>query len=506
MSRLDGCIHAGVLRGVEALPVDVEVSLSNGLPGISIIGMPDSAVLEARTRVRCAMKESGFEIPRLAVTVNLSPGDVRKTGTAFDLPIAVGILAATGQIPTHGLTDLLLVGELGLSGEVLRPRGTLAYLALARERGLTAAGGFDAGEAAAFGSGCVPVTRLADMARGVRALADAAPRRSRRSRSAALPSLDFADVVDQEMPKRACAIAAAGGHGLLMVGPPGAGKTMLARRLPGILPPLTEAELAETALIHSVAGADVSRIAAGERPLAAPHHSISVAGLIGGGRPVGPGQASLAHNGVLFLDELPEFATSALQALRQPMEEGQVRLVRADGAYVFPSRFQLVGAANPCPCGHLGDPGHECTCQPAQVARYQAKVGGPVMDRIGLVVDVARPASSRVIRGEEGTGSAALAAQVRAAREFASWRRSQTGGEDAAVKGTGAIAGLWFSAEAEEALAATASALALGGRAVTRMARVARTIADMEERREVTAGDVAEAVMFRSRDSLGGER
>ncbi len=497
-------VHAAVLHGVEALPVDIEVSLSGGIPTISIIGMPDSAVLEARTRVRCALKECGFEIPRLAVTVNLSPADVRKTGTAFDLPIAVGILAATGQIPTRGLSELLLLGELGLHGEVLRPRGTVAYLMLARDLGLTCAGGFDRAEAAAFGSDCVPIWDLAHLARGVAALRDAPSEGPARTCRAPSPVPDFSEVVDQEAPKRACAIAAAGGHGLLMVGPPGAGKTMLARRLPGILPGLTDEEVAQSALIHSVAGDDIAAIQARRRPFAAPHHSISVAGLIGGGQPPGPGQVSLAHNGVLFLDELPEFSKAALQALRQPMEEGQVRLVRATGSYVFPSRFQLVGAANPCPCGHLGDPGHECTCAPAAVARYQAKVGGPIMDRIDLVVDVARPSSDRVVRGEEGTGSRQLAEQVLGAREFALWRASQVDAGGGA--GSGAIAGLWFSGDAAAALTRTAAALALGGRAVARMARVARTVADLEQATEVLPRHVAEAAMFRSRDTLGGEQ
>ena len=267
---------------------------------------------------------------------------------------------------------------------------------------------------------------------------------------------------------------------------------MLSRRLAGILPELNLKERVESAVLHSVAGLDPSRILAGQRPFRAPHHSVSMAGLIGGGRPVTPGEVSLAHNGVLFLDELPEFQNPVLQALRQPIEDGEVNLVRADGSYRFPAHFQLVAAANPCPCGHLGDPGHECTCVPDRIRKYQSKIGGPLLDRIDLVVDVARPSASSMVRGQEGMSSYEMRQLVNRARSFASWRQAQSTDErtlNAAVS-KGAVAGMNFDEEAQSQLEHISHTFALGGRAVVRIARVARTLADLEEREQVEAGDV----------------
>ena len=304
-------------------------------------------------------------------------------------------------------------------------------------------------------------------------------------------------MVDQESAKRALVIAATGGHGALMTGPPGAGKTMLAKRLPTILPPLDEAEALEAMLVHSVCSLPVDEIAMGRRPFRAPHHAITLAGLVGGGNPVTPGEASLAHGGVLFLDELPEFSPSVLQSLRQPMEEGEIRLVRADGTYSFPSRFQLLAAANPCPCGHFGDRGHVCRCSPSQIARYQARVGGALMDRIDVFVDVTRPAASNVIKGAKGMSSAEMRAQVLRGREFASWRSSKT-----EFAQPGSVESCLLSDGAQSLLELMAERLSLGGRAISRTARVARTIADLAERESVEADDIAEACAFRSRYAL----
>ena len=501
MGSPDVRIPTATLRGVEAVPVTVEVSVSGGIPGLSIVGMPDTSVLEARSRVRCAMKSCGYKIPRLHVTVNLAPAEIRKTGTAFDLPIAVAVLAATGQIPLQGLSKLLFVGELALDGSVCPPRGAVAYAALAEREGLSLACSENTRLPLALSTGAYGISSISRLKSGAGELPLLTTGHGLdEADSGDCSELDFRDVVDQDIPKRAMVIAAAGRHGMLMVGPPGSGKTMLARRMPTILPPLTDAERSEAMLIHSVAGQPIAPLERGERPFRAPHHSISVGGLVGGGRPVMPGEVSLAHGGVLFLDELPEFATNALQSLRQPLEDHEVRIVRVDGVYVFPCDFQLVAAANPCPCGHLGDYAHECTCPPARVAAYQGRIGGPLLDRIDVVVDVHRPASTDVIRGSEGAGSSEMLEQVLAARDFASWREAR---DDARFgSGVRGVARLGFEPSARTFFEDSAERLALGGRAIARVGRVARTIADMGGHELVSRDDVGEALQYRSRRQL----
>lgn len=485
------CVRTATIRGIESVPINVEVSVAGGIPGVTVVGMPDSAVLEARSRVRCAINACGFAIPRRHITINLSPADMRKTGSGFDLPMAVAILVATGQLSEEILRDNIFVGELTLNGDVSPVRGTIAYATLAHslQSNLVIS---DKSELDGIHTEHIyAIQSLRDlcMHTKLQRYCQRGMRNPKISESCG-KDLEFGDVIDQELAKRALVLAAIGSHGMLMVGPPGSGKTMLARRFLSILPKLAQDELQEALLIHSVAGESSKLLAQGMRPFRAPHHSISLGGLIGGGRPVLPGEVSLAHKGVLFLDELPEFATNTLQALRQPLEDKKVRLVRVDGLYTFPCDFQLLAAANPCPCGFCGDPDHLCTCTPTRIDTYQSKIGGPLMDRIDIVCDVVRPSSTKVIEGDRGLTSKEMRQLVISGREYRRWREEQQSkGDQRAV----------FEEGAQRLFERYARGLSLGGRSIARVSRVARTVADLEHHELVTKDDLSEAVAFRSR-------